>query len=474
VCPIPEGFGQCVQSAHHRDEEWLDSNSRANSTIRIAFLHASPTKTNRPICVAMIISTTAASNAIEQSSCSQSLSGLDGINFFLAGMQAGFGPFVAVLLADEKWTQQNIGYVLSVSGLASLLSQLPGGELLDASRSKRFLLAFGAIVVAVSALVMALWPILPVVFSALVLQGLTGGVLGPAVAAISLGLVGHTALAERLGRNQRFASAGALVVTGVMGATGYFLSYQAIFFVSAALVLPLLLAVARVRSADIHFGQSCGQPNHHAPTPPPRAARLSLSNNYNLLIFAGCLFLFQFANASMLPLAGERLAYRNGTGASFIISALIILPQVVVAMSAPWAGLLAQSWGRRPLLMIGFSALVIRALLFALTVDPPLLIAIQLLDGISGTALGVLTALIVADLTNGTGRFNLAQGFVGMVAGIGATFSTTFFGWVVGNFGSANGFLSIAAAALAAFFLAWLLMPETKPSNEKSEQLRSA
>ena len=167
------------------------------------------------------MSITAASDAIDLSPSSTSLSGLDGINFFLAGMQAGFGPFVAVLLADEKWTQQNIGFVLSVSGLAGLLSQLPGGEL-DASRSKRFLVSLGAIVVAVSALVMALWPILPVVFAALVLQGLTGGVLGPAIAAISLGLVGHAALAERLGRNQRFASAGALAVTGLMGAIGYF------------------------------------------------------------------------------------------------------------------------------------------------------------------------------------------------------------------------------------------------------------
>jgi len=416
---------------------------------------------------------TAAPDALDLSPSGTSLSGLDGINFFLAGMQAGFGPFVAVLLADEKWTQQNIGYVLSVSGLAGLLSQLPGGELLDASRSKRFLVAFGAIVVAVSALVVALWPTVPVVFAALVLQGLTGGVLGPAVAAISLGLVGHTALAERLGRNQRFASAGALTVTGLMGAIGYFLSYRAIFFVSAALVLPLLLAIARVRSDDIHFGRSCGQPDHHASTPPPRAARLSLSQNYNLLTFAGCLFLFQFANASMLPLAGERLAYRNGTGASFIISALIILPQIVVALSAPRVGQLAQSWGRRPLLLIGFSALVVRALLFAVTVNPSLLVCIQLLDGVSGSVLGVLTALIVADLTNGTGRFNLAQGFVGMFAGIGASLSTTFFGLIAGNFGSAIGFMSIAAAALTSVFLAWLLMPETRPSNEEIEPLRS-
>ena len=416
---------------------------------------------------------TTASEAIDLSPSSTSLSGLDGINFFLAGMQAGFGPFVAVLLADENWTQQNIGFVLSASGLAGLLSQLPGGELLDVSRSKRFLVALGAVVVAVSALLIALWPILPVVFAASVLQGVTGGILGPAVAAISLGLVGHTALAERLGRNQRFASAGALIVTGLMGIIGYFLSYRAIFFVSAALVLPLLLAIARVRSADIHFGRSCGQPDHHESTPPPRAERLSLSKNLNLPIFAGCLFLFQFANASMLPLVGERLAYRNGTGASFIISALIILPQIVVALSAPWVGQLAQSQGRRPLLLIGFGALAVRALLFAVTVDPPLLICIQLLDGISGSVLGVLTALIVADLTNGTGRFNLAQGFVGTFAGIGATLSTTFFGLIVGNFGSAIGFLSIAAAALTAVFLALLLMPETKPSNEKSEPLGS-
>jgi MFS family permease len=416
---------------------------------------------------------TAASNAIDLSPSGTSLSGLDGINFFLAGMQAGFGPFVAVLLADAKWTQQNIGFVLSVSGLAGLLSQLPGGELLDAIRSKRFLVALGAIVVAVSALLMALWPILPVVFAASVLQGLTGGVLGPAVAAISLGLVGHRALAKRLGRNQRFASAGALTVTGLMGAIGYFLSYRAIFFVSAALVLPLLPAIARVRSADIHFGRSCGQPDHHASTPPPRAERSSLFKNYDLLTFAGCLFLFQFANASMLPLVGARLAYHDGTGASFIVSALIILPQIVVALSAPRAGQLAQSWGRRPLLLIGFGALAVRALLFAVTVDPPLLICIQLLDGVSGSTLGVLTALIVADLTSGTGRFNLAQGYVGMLAGIGASLSTTFFGLIVGNFGSAIGFLGIAAAALTAVFLAWLLMPETKPSNEKSEPLRS-
>lgn len=414
---------------------------------------------------------TTSSDAIDSSPSSTSLNGLDGVNFFLAGMQSGFGPFVAALLADEKWTQQNIGLVLSASSLAGLLSQLPGGELLDASRSKRFLVALGGIIVAASALAIALWPSLPVVFAALVLQGITGGFLGPAIAAISLGLVGHSALAERLGRNQRFAATGAVTTAGLMGAIGYFLSYQAIFLASAALALPLLVALARIRSTDIHFGRACGQPDHDAPTAPPRARRLSLWKNHGLLTFAGCLFLFQLGNASMLPLAGEELAYRSGTDSALIISALIIVPQIIVALAAPWAGRQAQSWGRRPLLLIGFGALTVRALLFAVTTNPLLLIGIQLLDGISGSVLGVLTALIVADLTKGTGRFNLAQGFVGTLAGIGASLSTTLFSLVVGTFGGAVGFVSIAGVALSTVLIVWLLMPETNPSNKKRQRL---
>src|SRR5467141_1018243 len=237
--------------------------------------------------------------------------------------------------------------------------------------------------------------------------------------------------------------------------------------IPAALALPLLLALSRIRSTEIHFGRACGQPDHHTPTPPRRTMRLMLWKNYGLLIFAGCLFLFQFVNTSMLPLAGEELVNRNGMTASLAVSTLIIVPQIVVALTAPWAGREAQSWGRRPLLLLGFSALAVRALLFAVATNPLLLICIQLLDGISGSMLGVLTALIVADLTKGSGRFNLAQGFVGTLAGIGASLSTTFFSLVVEYFGGAIGFISIACVALSLVLIVWFWMPETRPSNNK-------
>src|ERR1700683_5630693 len=133
-------------------------------------------------------------DVLEASPSGTSLRGLDGVNLFLAGALSGFGPYVAAFLAEQNWTQQNIGFALSVGGFAGLLSQLPGGALLDAIRSKRIAVGLGAGMIAVGGLTIALWPSVPLVSAALVLQAITGGFLGLAIAAISLGLVGNSAL----------------------------------------------------------------------------------------------------------------------------------------------------------------------------------------------------------------------------------------------------------------------------------------
>ena len=407
-------------------------------------------------------------DVIEPPPSRSSLRGLDAVNLFLAGVLSGFGPYVAVFLAEQKWTEQNIGFVLTAGGLAGLLSQLPSGELLDAIRSKRLVVALGAIMVAASALIIALRPSFTLVLAALVLQAITGGFLGLAVAAISLGLVGHAALGKRLGRNQRFASTGGVIAAGLMGVIGYILSYRAIFFAAAALVLPLLAALGRIQLSGI-YGRVSGAPGYQELS--AKARRWSLWKNGNLLTFAGCECLFQLGNASMLPLAGEALVFSKEAFSSLIVSALIIVPQLIVALMASWAGRRANTWGRRPLLLVGFAALPIRALVFAWTTSPMVLIAAQILDGVSGTMLGVLTALIVSDLTMSTGRFSLALGFVGTMSGIGASLSTSLTGLVAGSFGRAAGFLSIAAVALVALLLLWLRMPETNPSSRNDARI---
>jgi MFS family permease len=396
-----------------------------------------------------------------------SLGGLDGVNFFVAGMLAGFGPYVAAYLAEQKWTPENIGFVLTASSLAGLLSQVPGGALLDIVRSKRALVAAGATVVSIGAIIIAFKPSFPLVSAGLVLQGMTGGILGLAIAAISLALVGHDALPERLGRNQRFASTGSLVAAALMGLIAYFLSYQAIFLTVAALTPGLFVALARIHASDIHFGRACGAPDHHMSGQPMRASLRSLWKSSGLLTFAACLFLFQLGNASLLPLVVETLVYEGERRSSLIVSALIILPQIIVALMAPWVGRWARSWGRRPLLLIGLGALPIRALLFASIDNPPLVVGFQLLDGISGAVLGVLTPLVIADLTSGTGRFNLAQGIIGTASGIGASLGTTLFGLVAVSLGHTAVFLSIAAVALLAALILGFLMPETRPSTDQ-------
>ena len=393
----------------------------------------------------------------------ESLHALDWLNFFLAATLTGFGPFLAESLTDRGWMPADIGLVLTASGFAGLFVQAPAGELIDRVKSKQALMATGVAALILAALIFGSRTDFLSIFTAAVIQGVAGSGLGPGIAAISLGLVGHAALAERLGRNQRFASIGGLTAAAVMGGVGYLLSSRDILLLTAALGVPVLLMLARLRAGDIHFGRSCGASDQDS-VPLKRTSRMVLFKDRRLLTFALCLFLFQLANASILPLIGEALALREGRPSSLVVSALIVVPQLVVALLAPWVGRTANSWGRRPLLLVGLGAVPIRSGLFAFTADPTLLVLIQMLDGWTAATLGVLTTLVIADLTKGTGRFNLAQGLVGTFSGVGASLSTSVSGFVVERFGQTSGFLTVTAIALIAIAVLWAFMPETNAS----------
>ncbi|MFZ0239077.1 MAG: MFS transporter, partial [Xanthobacteraceae bacterium] len=168
----------------------------------------------------------------------RSLRGLDWFVFFVADVQTGFGPFVSVYLTAQHWTQVDIGFILSAAGFVSLIGQMPGGALVDAARSERFVAGIAIAAICVSALTYAALPIFPTVLAGSLLHAAASCVLGPAIAAISLGLVGHAAIGERLGRNARFASIGNGLAAAAMGACGYFLSARAVFVVTVLLLVP--------------------------------------------------------------------------------------------------------------------------------------------------------------------------------------------------------------------------------------------
>ena len=392
----------------------------------------------------------------------RSLRGLDWFIFFVADVQTGFGPFVSVYLTTQKWTQVDIGLVLSAAGFVSLIGQMPGGALVDAARSERLVGGIAVAAVCISALGYAAMPIFPLVLSAAVLHSLASCVLGPAIAAISLGLVGPLAIGERFGRNARFASLGNGVTAAVMGTCGYLLSSRSVFLVTAVLAIPTLLALARIREREVDAARAHGAV--------PREARDANSTSVAglvcqraLLIFAGSIFLLQLANGAMLPLMAGVVTTRSSKWATVLIAACIIVPQAIVALTSPSVGRKAQQWGRRPLLLIGFAALAIRGVLFATVGDPYVLVAVQVFDGITAAVLSVMVPLIVADVAFGSGHFNLAQGIVGTATGIGAALSTVLAGYVSDQFGSVVAFTGLAAIAAAGLALIWVAMPETRP-----------
>jgi MFS family permease len=382
--------------------------------------------------------------------------GLDWFTFFLADIQTGFGPFVAIYLTAHEWAQFDIGLVLTAGGLVALAGQMPGGVLVDAVRSARLVAGIAVAAICLSALALAIWPSFPVVMGSRILHAAASCVLGPVIAAISLGLVGHAALGARLGRNARFASIGNGVAAAGMGLCGY-LSNQGVFFLTAALVAPAILALMRICPNDFMLRKQEGAVR-------TSSGFGSLFVDRRLLLFAACILLFQLANAAMLPMMGSILTMHASRWASTLIGACIVVPQLIVAGFAPWIGRWADSWGRRPFLFLCFAALALRGVLFALISNPYLILGVQVLDGVCAAALGVTLPLIVADITRGTGRFNLGLGIVGSAVGIGAALSTTFAGYGFDHFGCALTFYGLAFTALCGLGLAALL-PETRPAT---------
>jgi MFS family permease len=391
----------------------------------------------------------------------QSQRGLDWFIFFLADVQTGFGPFIAVYLTTQKWTQVEIGIVLSIGGIVGLLGQMPGGAIVDAARSERVVAGFAVAAIGMSALAYALWPIFPVVTAAAILHAMASCVLGPAIAAISLGLVGPLAIGERLGRNARFASLGNGSAAALMGAVGYYISNRSVFLVTFLLAIPTLLALWHIREREIDIIQAHGAIQRE--TPDAKATSVfTLIRQKPLLIFAGAILLLQLANAAMLPIMAGVVTTRSSQWAPVLIAACIIVPQAIVALMSPTVGRKAQAWGRRPILLIGFSALAVRGLLFATVTDPFLLVAVQIFDGITAAVFAVMVPLIVADVAFGSGHFNLALGIIGTATGIGASLSTVLAGYVTDKFGSSVAFLGLAGVAATGLLLILLIMPETR------------
>jgi MFS family permease len=412
----------------------------------------------------------------------RSLRGLDWLNFFLADVQTGIGPFLAIYLtATRHWDAARVGIVISVAGIATVAAQAPAGALIDASRYKRWLVAGGATAVGLGCLATVYVRAMVSEAGVQILIGLAAAIFPTAIAAISLGVVGKAQLPHRIARNEGFNHAGNVIFAVLCGLIGTMVSQSWIFYVSAPAAIGSVAAVLLIREQDIDHAAARGdgvkahqalerrQPRQ-ASLPRERGGTLraerpitwrELARDRRILIFAASVVIFHFANAAMLPLVGELLSRGRPHESSLYMAACIIIAQAVMVPVALVTGRVTDTLGRKLPFQIGFAVLALRGFLYTAGRNPYYLVSVQALDGVGAAIFGVLWVLIAADLAKGTGRFNLLQGGVQACLGLGAFLSNFLAGFVVKNFGYNAGFFALSLIACVGLVVFSLKMPET-------------
>jgi MFS family permease len=399
---------------------------------------------------------------------------LDALNFLLADVRGALGPYLNVFLVTQQlWSQSSVGLVTTVSGILGLVVQTPIGAAIDATRAKRLLVVAAlAVLAAGAAAIYALpqfWPVL----IANTAMAMVGDVFGPAVAALTLGLYGRTGLARRLGRNSAFDHAGNVAIAAAAGAVGWLFAQRAVFLLVPVFAVFAALAVLSIPAGAIDHERARGG-EHEAGSVGDAPAGLGILFTCRpLLIYAACAFCFHFANAPLLPLVGQKLAIAHQSLATPMMSSCIIAAQLIMLPIALAVGRSADRIGRKPILLIGFAVLPIRALLYTASDNAAWLIGVQLLDGVGAGIFGAITPLVIADLMRGTGRYNLAQGAVATAQGIGASLSGLAAGVTVDRLGYGAAFTGAAVVAAIALAALALAMPETRQRGLTASDGRS-
>ncbi|WP_298964556.1 MFS transporter [uncultured Methylobacterium sp.] len=406
----------------------------------------------------------------------RALRGLDALNFTLADVRDGLGPYLAIYLIavrgpDQGWNEATTGLVMTIAGVAGLVAQTPAGALIDRTRQKRAIVIAAALAVTLSCLALPFISNFYAVAATQSLAGIAGAIFPPALAAITLGVVGPRLFARRIGRNEGFNHAGNAVSAALAAGLATLFGPVVVFWIMGALAVlsigAMLMVPADAIDDDVARGLDCPPGEESCEQPSGVAALLQ---NRLLLLFAVLAALFHLANAAMLTSVGQLLTHLSGKDhATSLIAICIVAAQCVMVPVAMFVGAKADTIGRKPIFLAAFGVLALRGVLYTLSDNPFWLVGVQLLDGVGAGVYGALFPIVVADLTRGTGRFNVSQGAVATAQGLGAALSATLAGVIIVSAGYSAAFLTLAAIAAVGFALYLFAMPETREGAARSD-----
>lgn len=382
-----------------------------------------------------------------------SLRALSRVNFALADVRDGLGPFLGIYLVALGWAPDEIGFVMTIGGLAGLVATTPAGWLVDATRFKRLLLAACALIVILVNGALLVSPVAWVVGLSQVATGLAAAAIGPAIMGLTLGLVGQDALSDQLGKNEAFNHAGNATAAILAGILGSFVGVEAVFGLMLLMGVLTLVFLFQIQPRDIDHRVARGLDDDNASS----AGFLDvLKANPSIGVIAVVLALFHLGNAAMLPLLGQQVATAESMNATVYTSATVVIAQMTMIPMALWSARIAKSRGYWLLFVIGLAVLPLRGIIAGMTADLWAVFPIQILDGVAAGILGVATPGIVASVLRGTGRVNIGLGAVMTFQGIGASLSPLMGGILADQFGYDRAFLLLGLCGATALVV-WLL-----------------
>lgn len=379
------------------------------------------------------------------------LAALAALNLFLADVRDGVGPFLGVFLQEKGWGPAEIGLVMTLGGLVGMAATMPMGALVDASRAKRAIIVIGSAAILAASLTILAIPQFAAVAVAQAVNGVAAAALLPAIAGLTLGLVGPAGFDHQLGRNEAFNHAGNILAAVLAGVLGWWFGLPAVFALLGAMALLGALSALAIPAAAIDHEAARGGSGAVAGEGHESVGKLLREP---ALVTAAITFgLFHLGNAAMLPLFGQAMVATAGADPSGLTAATVVVAQgtmIPMALVAAWLG---QRSGYRLVLLLALAALPIRGVIAAAAVHYGAawaLIPVQMLDGVGAGLLGVATPGLVARILAGSGRFNLGLGFAMTAQGIGASLSTLLGGVVAQRLGYPAAFLALGGVAVLA------------------------
>lgn len=379
---------------------------------------------------------------------------LAGVNFFLADVRDGLGPFLGVFLLSHGWQVDDIGYLMTAAGLAGMIATTPMGAWVDASNRKRALLAGATLVLIASNLALWMLPSPGVAATTQILAAIVGALFGPAIMGLTLGIVGPHGLAQQLGLNEAWNHAGNVLTAALAGLAGYQWGFSAVFVLMILVPFGAFISLRRIHPEDIDnaTARGLGPAASTASASRPSIWRV-LASSRKLRLVAFTMLLFHLGNAAMLPLLGQATISRGQADPSAFTALTIIVAQLTMVPVALKAGQYAKLHGYWPLVTLACCVLPLRGLLAAIWPSPWALIPVQIMDGIAAGLLGVALPGLVASLLRGSGHINAGLGAIMAIQGIGAALSPALAGWVAQRYGYSFAFAALSTVAMMALAL---------------------